>query len=190
VFTTARHRTLSLSHEQAESSPQPAILTKFHLNITNPSLPSHPKLSLNWNFKKNSAGLCGYHISNLQVLSISNFWIFTSFWHLMKSNRRVKFSTATVFSVWYMIYMLTAIGYQPGGSNTVHIYTQTIHRTTQNKQYIEQHKNWRVWAVPHLCGFHPEICLTTEAKARKNISQGSRRVPAGTMKTHKHTIRT
>jgi hypothetical protein len=27
-----------------------------------------------------------------------------------------------------------------GGSSTVHIYTQTIHRTAQNKQYIEQHK--------------------------------------------------
>jgi len=25
----------------------------------------------------------------------------------------------------------------------VHIYTQTIHRTIQNKQYIEQHDNWR-----------------------------------------------
>jgi len=29
-----------------------------------------------------------------------------------------------------MIY-LTAIGLPPGGSSTVHIYTQTIHRTTQ-----------------------------------------------------------
>jgi len=41
-----------------------------------------------------------------------------------------------------MIYLLTAIGLAPGGSSTVHIYTQTIHRTTQNKQYIEQHKNY------------------------------------------------
>jgi hypothetical protein len=30
-----------------------------------------------------------------------------------------------------MIYLLTAIGLTPGGSSTVHIYTQTIHRTTQ-----------------------------------------------------------
>ena len=28
-------------------------------------------------------------------------------------------------------YLLTAIGLSPGGSSTVHIYTQTIHRTTQ-----------------------------------------------------------
>jgi hypothetical protein len=30
-----------------------------------------------------------------------------------------------------MIYLLTAIGLTPGGSSTVQIYTQTIHRTTQ-----------------------------------------------------------
>jgi hypothetical protein len=49
-----------------------------------------------------------------------------------------------------MIYLLTAIGLTPGGSSTVHIYTQTIHRTTKNKQYIEQHKNiiGTVRAVP------------------------------------------
>jgi len=29
------------------------------------------------------------------------------------------------------IYLLTAIGLTPGGSSTIHIYTQTIHRTTQ-----------------------------------------------------------
>jgi len=63
-----------------------------------------------------------------------------------------------------MIYLLTAIGLPPGGSSTVHIYTQTIHRTTQNKQYIEQHKNFfgRVRAVPRLCELYPGICLTTE----------------------------
>jgi hypothetical protein len=30
-----------------------------------------------------------------------------------------------------MIYSLTAIGLTPGGSSTVHIYIETIHRTTQ-----------------------------------------------------------
>ena len=60
----------------------------------------------------------------------------------------------------------------------------------KNKQCIEQHKNFgRVGAVPHLCGFYLGICLTTEEKGQKNLSQGSRRVVAGTMKIHKHTIR-
>jgi len=31
-----------------------------------------------------------------------------------------------------MIYLLTAIGLTPGGSSTVHIYTQTVHIYIQN----------------------------------------------------------
>ena len=42
----------------------------------------------------------------------------------------------------YMIYLLTAIGLSPGCRSTVHIYSQTIHRTIRNKQYIEQHNNF------------------------------------------------
>jgi hypothetical protein len=82
------------------------------------------------------------------------------------------------YDIWYdMIYLLTAIGLSPGGSNTVHIYKQTIHRTTQNKQYVEQHKNFgRARAVSHLGELYPGICLTTEEKARKNLSQGSRTI--------------
>jgi hypothetical protein len=46
-----------------------------------------------------------------------------------------------------------------------------------------------VRAVPHLCGSYPGISFTTEEKAGKNLIQGIRRVPSGTMKIHKHTIR-
>jgi len=35
------------------------------------------------------------------------------------------------FILYILIYLLTAIGLTPGGSSTVHIYTQTIHRTIQ-----------------------------------------------------------
>ena len=38
----------------------------------------------------------------------------------------------------HMIYLLTAIRLTPGGSSTVHIYTQTVHGTTQIT--TEQHK--------------------------------------------------
>jgi len=37
-----------------------------------------------------------------------------------------------------MIYLLTAIGLTPIGSSTVHIYTQTKHRTTQSTQIIHR----------------------------------------------------
>jgi hypothetical protein len=48
-----------------------------------------------------------------------------------------------------MIYLLTAIELSPGGSSTVHIYTQTIHRTTQitTKQTVSR----PVWHIPLLC---------------------------------------
>ena len=72
---------------------------------------------------------------------------------------------------------LTEIGLPPGGSSTVHIYTQTIHRTTHNKQYIEQHKHFgRVRAVARLGELYPGICLTTEEKAWKNLSQDSQTI--------------
>ena len=64
-----------------------------------------------------------------------------------------------------MIYLLTAIGLSPGGSGTVHIYTQTIHRTTQNKQYTDQHNNLGQ------CGPCPDLASYTLAFAlqlRKN----------------------
>ena len=35
------------------------------------------------------------------------------------------------YDIMILIYLLTAIGLPPGGSSTVHIYTQTVHRTTQ-----------------------------------------------------------
>ena len=35
------------------------------------------------------------------------------------------------YDIWYDMICLTAIGLTAGGSSTVHIYTQTIHRTTQ-----------------------------------------------------------
>jgi len=37
-----------------------------------------------------------------------------------------------------MIYLLTAVGLSHGGSSTVHIYTQTIRKTTQIT--TEQHR--------------------------------------------------
>ena len=65
--------------------------------------------------------------------------------------RSLKETVVTCKMMMMMIYLLTAIGSSPGGRSTVHIYTQAIHRTIQNKQHIEQHNNFeRVRAVPHL----------------------------------------
>jgi hypothetical protein len=49
--------------------------------------------------------------------------------------------------------------------------------------------------MPSLCELYPGICLTTEEKARKNLSQGSRRNSKNaqyqdihTLHTHTHTL--
>jgi hypothetical protein len=88
------------------------------------------------------------------------------------------------------MYLLTAIGLSPAGSSTVHIYTQTIHRTIQTNQYIEQHNNWKSagrapswlvipWHLPYNRGKSTEKTSVRVAAS----SQGSRvyvRVAAST----------
>jgi len=59
----------------------------------------------------------------------------------------------------------TQINTENSTKQSIHRKTQKIHRTTQ--------KLGRVRAVHRLCGFYPGICLTTEEKARKTLSQGS-----------------
>jgi hypothetical protein len=67
------------------------------------------------------------------------------------------------YDIIYIYIYITAIGLTPGGSSTSHIYTQTIH-------IIQRKENWEVLAVLRLCELYPGICLTTEEKARKNLS--------------------
>ena len=75
--------------------------------------------------------------------------VFASIWRIyLRSKRRYPFTrrhsaewTSNLARIHYFsdrIYLLTATGLSPGGSSTVHIYTQTIHRTTQIT--TEQHK--------------------------------------------------
>ena len=55
---------------------------------------------------------CGHH-----TLSVSHVVLFKG--------------VRTRTQIYDMVYLLTAIGLTPGGSSTVLIYTQTIHRITQ-----------------------------------------------------------
>ena len=65
------------------------------------------------------------------------------------------------------IYLLTAVGQTPGGSSTVHIYTQTIHRTTHNKQYTEQQNNLEECGpCPIFAGFTLAFALKLRKKYR------------------------
>jgi hypothetical protein len=83
----------------------------------------------------------------------------------------------------------------PGGNCTIHIYTKTVHRTTQNKQYIEQHKNFENnTKILEECGPCPDLASSTLAFAlqlRKKHGETSVRVVEQkeyinlTIKTHK-----
>jgi len=79
-----------------------------------------------------------------------------------------------------MIY-LTAIGLTPGGSSTVHIYTQYTEQHNRHKQYIDQHNSLirksadcapslRVipWHLPYNWGKSTE----KPQSGYKNLSQG------------------
>jgi uncharacterized integral membrane protein len=61
-----------------------------------------------------------------------------------------------------MIYLLTAIGLSPGGSSTVHIYTQTIHRT-------KQLTNWEECGP---CPVFASYTLTFDLQLRKKQGKG------------------
>ena len=71
-----------------------------------------------------------------------------------------------------MVYLLTAVGLSPGGSSTVHIYTQTIRRRIQNKQYT---------TILEECGPCPVLASYTLAftlQPRKKHGKTSVRVAA------------
>ena len=79
-------------------------------------------------------------LANISVnikLWIQVFWVIS-----VQFDLRNTLPKSGPFLLLHPVNLLTAIGQPPGGSRTVHIYTQTIHRTTQNKQHIEQHKNF------------------------------------------------
>jgi hypothetical protein len=60
-----------------------------------------------------------------------------------------------------MIYFLTAVGLTPGGSSTVHIYTQTVHRTTQ--LILEE-----CWPCPVFASYTLAFALQLRKKHGKN----------------------
>ena len=69
-----------------------------------------------------------------------------------------------------MIYLLTAIALTYDGSCTVHIYIQTVHRMTQNKQYKEQPKSLEEC---RLCPVFASYTMTFALQKRKRHGKTS-----------------
>jgi hypothetical protein len=73
-----------------------------------------------------------------------------------------------------MIYLLTAIGLTPGGSSTVHIYTQIIHSTTQLTTFVGRLSGIRTqnsqtnWEECGPCPVFASYTLAFALQMRKN----------------------
>jgi hypothetical protein len=78
--------------------------------------------------------------------------------------------------IYDMIYLLTAIGLTPSGNSTVHIYTQTIHRTTQSTQTIHRTTQLTNWEECGPCPVFASYILAFALQLRKKHGETSVRV--------------
>jgi len=72
-----------------------------------------------------------------------------------------------------MIYLLTVIWLTPGGSSTVHIYTQTIQRATQLTQTIHRTTQLTNWEECGLCPIFASHTLAFALQLRKKHGKTS-----------------
>ena len=125
--------------------PNPVQIPTFHLleilpNIIHPSTLRSPQSFLPSGFPSKILYTPSPHPYAPHAQPISFFWILSPAQYWVRSTNHLAndvcfFRPAVFFHhldmIWYdMIHMLTAIRFTPGGSSTVYIYTQTIHRTT------------------------------------------------------------
>ena len=98
---------------------------------------------------------------------IFGFWR-DPFFQWSRSSSFQNVSSSSGFGFYYdMIYLLTAVGLTPGDSSTVHIYTQTIQRTTQ-------FTNWEECGpCPVFARYTLAFALQLRKKHGKTLSQNS-----------------
>ena len=74
------------------------------------------------------------------------------------------------------MYLLTAIGLPPGDSSTVHIYTQTEHRTTQSTQTVHRTTQSINWEECGPCPVFVSYTVAFAIQLRKKQGKTSVRV--------------
>jgi hypothetical protein len=92
-----------------------------------------------------------------------------------------------------MINFLAAIWLSSGGST--HLHTNNTQNNTNNNRTTQIQANVEeCGSCPVFCEFYPGICLTTEKKPRKNLSQGKKSFSQSTVyilpktRTHYKTL--
>jgi len=97
----------------------------------------------------------------------SHYWC--CFWAAVEAQCGKKYWGSLAFNlelyVDMLIYLLTAVGLKTGGSSTVHIYTQTIHRATQ-----------LIWEECWLCPVCANYTLAFSLQLREKRGKTSVRV--------------
>jgi hypothetical protein len=95
----------------------------------------------------------------------------------------IRYNTMCYDTLWYdMIHLLTAIGLTPGGSSTVHIYTKSIHRTTQSTILVGRLSGIRTqsgqtnWEECGLCPVFVSYTLAFALQLKKKHRKTSIRV--------------
>ena len=83
-----------------------------------------------------------------------------------------------------MINFLTAIGLTPSGSSTVHVYTQTVHRTTQSTQTIQRTTQLTNWEECGPCPIFASYTLTSALQLRKKQEKTPVRIAEGRNRYH------
>ena len=78
-------------------------------------------------------------------------------------NRCLAHPCRRLSALWHMIYLLTAIGLSPGGSSTVHIYTQTIQYGEECllRRHSSPYCCWSLWWISADGTFSPTRNLIT-----------------------------
>ena len=113
--------------------------------------------------------------------------IYDMLWHDMIWYDMIWYDMIWYDMIWYdMIWYDTFVNCNWVASRWQQYSTHLQTHNTQNntKIVLEECEPCLIFA-----GFYPGICLGTDEKARKTLSQGSRRVPADMMKIHNHAIR-
>jgi hypothetical protein len=96
------------------------------------------------------------------------------------TNTKIKFWVSLnwydmIYNMIYMIY-LTAIGLPSGGGSTIHIYTHTIHRTTESTQTIHRTTQFTSWEECGPCPVFARYTLAFALQLRKKHGKPSVRV--------------
>jgi len=81
-----------------------------------------------------------------------------------------------LYLIYDAIYLYTAVVLTTGGSSTVHISTQTIHRTAQSKQTIHRTTQLTKWEECGRCPIFASYTLAFALQSRKKRGKTSVRV--------------